>query len=90
MIAHYESSEGDPTIEILKDVAAALNVTVSYLVGESPQKLVRDELTPKLRKHVQKLQKLPPKDQKAVMRHLDGLAVQNGITIDEDEASKQE
>ena len=82
MIAHYESQDGDPTIQILKKIASALNVTVSYLVGESPQKLVKNELTPKLRRHVETLQKLPPKDQKAVMRHLDGLAVQNGIILE--------
>lgn len=79
MIAHYESAEGDPTIETLKKLAEALSVTVSYLTGESTQKAIKDELSPKVRRHLEKFQKLPPKDQKTVMRMVDGLAAENGV-----------
>jgi len=74
MIAHYESSEGDPTIDVLKNIAVALSVTVSYLVGESSQKLVREELTPKLRKNIEKIQSLQLKDQTKVFEYVDLLS----------------
>jgi len=80
MIAHYESSRGDPSIETLRILADALKVTVSYLTGESAQKGIKDELNPKLRRHLEKLQKLSPKDQQAVMRMVDGLAAQSNIS----------
>ncbi len=38
-------------------------------------------MTPSIRKHVDTLQKLPPKDQKVVMRMMEGLAIQNGVTV---------
>lgn len=79
MIAHYESAQGDPTIETLKKLAVALNVTVSYLTGESTQKVIKEEISPKVRRHLEKLQKLPLRDQKTVMRMVDGLAAENGV-----------
>jgi transcriptional regulator with XRE-family HTH domain len=80
MIAHYESADGDPTIETLKKMADALSVTVSYLTGESTQKAMPTIINPKLRRHLEKFQKLPLKDQKTVMRMVDGLAAENGTT----------
>jgi transcriptional regulator with XRE-family HTH domain len=79
MIAHYEGDTGVPPLHALTKIAEVLNVSVSYLLGESTQKMVKEEINPKLRKHIEKLQKLPSKDQIAVFRMVDGLSAQNGI-----------
>jgi transcriptional regulator with XRE-family HTH domain len=90
MIAHYESSRGDPSIETLRLLASALSVSVSYLTGESAQKSIKDELSPKLRRHIHKFQKLPPKDQKAVMRMVDALAAQSNISDADNDTSEED
>jgi transcriptional regulator with XRE-family HTH domain len=78
MIAHYEGDNGIPPLDSLSKIADVLNVTVSYLLGESTQKMIKDKISPKLRKHIEKIQKLPAGDQLAVFRMVDGLAAQNG------------
>ena len=77
MVANYESDSEGPVVERLTAIAQALNVTVSYLLGESTLKTIEPEVPPSLRKHVEKLRKLPPKDQKAAIRMIDALAAQN-------------
>jgi transcriptional regulator with XRE-family HTH domain len=77
MVANYESDSEGPVVERLTAIAQALNVTVSYLLGESTLKIIEPEVPPSLRKHVEKLRKLPPKDQKAAIRMIDALAAQN-------------
>lgn len=79
MVSFYEGDTQGPPVDIVVKIAKALNVTTSYLLGESPMKTIKDEMTPSIRKHVDTLQKLPQKDQKAVMRMIEGLAVQNGV-----------
>lgn len=80
MIAHYESDSGDPTIETLHKLAQALEVTVSYLTGESPLKAIKERISPKVRRHLETFQKLPVKDQHTIIRMVEGLAAQNGST----------
>ncbi len=82
MVANYESDSEGPVVERLSAIAQALNVTVSYLLGESTLKNIEPEVPPLLRKHVEKLKKLPPKDQKAAIRMIDALAAQNGVEND--------
>ena len=77
MIANYEGTSEGPTVERLSELAHALGVTVSYLLGESTQKNIEPEIPPALRKHVDKLKNLSPKDQKAAIRMIDALAAQN-------------
>jgi transcriptional regulator with XRE-family HTH domain len=79
VIAFYEGNHNGPEPDLLKKIASALNVTVSYLLGESILKNIEPEVPPSLRKHVDKLKKLPPKDQKTAIRMIDALAAQNGI-----------
>ena len=78
VIAFYEGDHAGPTPELLQKMAAGLRVTVSYLLGESTQKIIEPEVPAALRKHVDKLKNLPPKDQKAAVRMIDALAAQNG------------
>jgi len=80
MIANYEGLSEGPTIERISEIARVLGVTASYLLGESTLKNIKPEVPPSLRKHVDKLKKLPSKDQKTAIRMIDALAAQNGIT----------
>ncbi|RKY11109.1 MAG: hypothetical protein DRP52_06385 [Planctomycetota bacterium] len=80
MVSFYEGDTQGPPVDVVIKIAKALNVTTSYLLGESPMKTIKEDMPPSIRKHVKTLQKLPPKDQKAVMRMIEGLAVQNGVT----------
>ena len=77
MIANYEGTSEGPTVERLTELAQALGVTVSYLLGESTQKNIEPEVPPTLRKHIDKLKSLPHKDQKTAIRMIDALAAQN-------------
>jgi transcriptional regulator with XRE-family HTH domain len=79
MVANYEGLSDGPTVERVSELAHALGVTVSYLLGESTLKNIEPEVPPSLRKHVEKLKKLPAKDQKTAIRMIDALAAQNGI-----------
>lgn len=71
MIAHYEGDNGVPPLDSLIKIAEALNVTVSYLLGESTQKTIKGEMCLKMRKQIEKLQKLPPKEQKTIFNMIE-------------------
>jgi transcriptional regulator with XRE-family HTH domain len=82
MISHYEGDPPDgPPLSTLSKIAEVLNVTVSYLLGESTQKTIKDSVDPKLRNYVLMLQKLPPSDRKVALRNIETLAKDNGIEI---------
>jgi transcriptional regulator with XRE-family HTH domain len=78
VIAFYEGDSQGPPVDLLKRFSEALTVTTSYLLGESPQKLIKEEIRPVLRKHLEKLQKLSPKEQKKVVEYTDLLTSANG------------
>ena len=81
MISYYERDVNGPPVLLLKKIANVLGVTASYLLGESPLKItINEEIKPQLKKAVQKLQKLPLKDQKTIIRMVDAFAVQSKIT----------
>jgi transcriptional regulator with XRE-family HTH domain len=86
VVAFYEGDTEGPPPDLLKKIADALGVTVSYLVGESPIKQVGVDLKPTVRRYVSKLQKLPQKQQQTAFRIIDALAAESGIATDtEDE-----
>jgi len=90
MIAHYESSEGDPSITTLKKLADALDVTVSYLVGESPMKNVSlDDARPALKKDIERLKMLPRKDQRTVSNTIAGLHAKNQLQASREHRKKR-
>jgi transcriptional regulator with XRE-family HTH domain len=82
MVANYEGDSEGPAVERLTAIAQALNVTVSYLLGESTQKSTEPEVPATLRKHVEKLKNLPPKEQKTIF-HMIELATRNGNEVHE-------
>ncbi|MDG5817127.1 helix-turn-helix transcriptional regulator [Chitinispirillales bacterium ANBcel5] len=69
MVANYEGNSEGPSVERLEDIAKALNVTVSYLLGESTLKTVKEDISPNIRKHIEVLKELPQKDQKKVLEY---------------------
>jgi transcriptional regulator with XRE-family HTH domain len=78
VIAFYEGDHAGPTPELLQKMTAGLNVPVSHLLGQKPIQDIKETIKPSLRKYIDTLQKLPPKDQKAAIRMIDALAAQNG------------
>ncbi len=63
---------------MLKKIAAALNVSASYLLGESPLKTtVKDEIDPALKKPFEVLQSLPKKQQRTAVSMIDALAAKS-------------
>lgn len=72
MISHYEGkAEEGPPLNTLSRIAEALNVSVSYLLGESTQKALGSEISPHLRKYVKELELLPPKELKTILNMIE-------------------
>lgn len=79
MISHYEGrAQEGPPLQTVTQIAAALNVTVSYLLGESPLKSIKSDISPHLRKHVQALEQLPTKEQKTILNMIEIASKNNG------------
>jgi transcriptional regulator with XRE-family HTH domain len=75
MVSHYEGDAPEaPPLSTITRIAEILNVTVSYLLGESTSKGIKEESIPGFKKHLKILQNLPPKDQKKVLEYADLLA----------------
>jgi transcriptional regulator with XRE-family HTH domain len=79
MVSRYEGDFSGPPMDTLARIAQALDVTVSYLLGESTQKIIKDDISPNLRKHVNTLKKLPPKEQKTILNMIEIAAAKNNI-----------
>jgi transcriptional regulator with XRE-family HTH domain len=77
MISRYEGTYPGPSLEILEDIAKALNVTASYLLGESVFKKIEDDIKPLYRQHIENLQKLPPSKQKHAIEMVEAWASKN-------------
>ncbi len=72
MVTYYETNEMGPPLEILKRMAKALDVTVAYLVDESPLKIPKDDdVSPTVRKHIETLKKLPLQEQKPIFHMIE-------------------
>jgi transcriptional regulator with XRE-family HTH domain len=77
MVSRYEGDFAGPPMDTLTRLAQALNVTVSYLLGESTLKVIKDDVKPNLRKHINTLQELPPKEQKTILNMIEIAAAKN-------------
>jgi transcriptional regulator with XRE-family HTH domain len=76
MISYYERDENGPPIALLKKISAALNVTSSYLLGESTLKVtIKDDVDPTLKKPIETLQALPRNDKKNAINMIEALAL---------------
>lgn len=73
VIAYYEAQSAQPPGALLVDLARALKVSTDELLGVKP---ISDKLSPKtarLLKRLQRIEELPPADQRAVLKLLDAM-----------------
>jgi len=73
VIAYYEQQDAQPPGAMLVDLARALRVTMDELLGLKPTKEKTSPRTARLLKRLQKVEKLPPSDQRVVLKLVDGL-----------------
>lgn len=76
VMSHYEKGEIRIPAETLLRIAEILKVSIYELLGRASS--TRSPTDRRLWKIVQKLESLPRRDQKAVMRYIDLLAQANG------------
>jgi transcriptional regulator with XRE-family HTH domain len=77
-ISYYENEGGLPTVLLLGGLAGALGVTTDELLGLKPTK-VQDSLKKRrLWKRLQRIESLPERDQRAVIRLINSLVASNG------------
>lgn len=73
VIAYYETETTQPPGALLVDFARALHVTTDALLGLKP---ISEQLAPKtarLLKRLQRIEELPPADQRAVLKLVDAM-----------------
>jgi transcriptional regulator with XRE-family HTH domain len=74
-ISYYECEGGNPDLDVIAQLAKALNVTTDHLLGTKAQpRIDSPALDPEARRYwrrFQQLMQLPEKDQRAVFRTLD-------------------
>ena len=80
VIAYYESDGAQPPGPLLVEFARVLRVSADELLGIKP---LKDKTTPKaarLRNRLQRIEKLPPADQRTVLKFVDALCENRGLT----------
>ncbi len=73
VIAYYEADGAQPPGAMLVDLAKTLRVSTDQLLGLKPPKEKRSPRTARLLKRLQKVEQLPPADQRVVLKLVDGL-----------------
>jgi transcriptional regulator with XRE-family HTH domain len=78
VIAYYEADGAQPPGAMLVDLARALRVSTDQLLGLKPAKEKTSPRTARLLKRLQKIEALPPADQRTVLKILDSLLTTHG------------
>jgi hypothetical protein len=73
VIAYYETETTQPPGALLVDLARALKVTTDELLGLTPLSARTSPKTARLLKRLQRIEELPPADQRAVLKLVDAL-----------------
>jgi transcriptional regulator with XRE-family HTH domain len=73
VITYYEQEDAQPPGAMLVELAQALRVSSDQLLGLKPPKDKTSPRTARLIKRLQKIEKLPPTDQRVVLKMVDGL-----------------
>jgi transcriptional regulator with XRE-family HTH domain len=73
VIAYYEGDEAQPPGAMLVDLAKTLKVTSDELLGIKPLKEKASPKKARLLKRLEKVDELPPADQRAVLKFVDAL-----------------
>lgn len=71
IIGKYEREEVKPTIDVVKNIAAALDTTVGYLLGESKKQDVLKDTA--MLKRLNDIAGFPDEDKKHILYTLDAL-----------------
>ena len=77
-ISYYENEGGLPTVLLLGGLARALGVTTDELLGLKPTKLQDSPQKRRLWKRLQRIESLPERDQRAVIRLINSLVASSG------------
>jgi transcriptional regulator with XRE-family HTH domain len=77
-ISYYENEDGVPTVVLLGSLARVLGVTTDELLGLKPIKLQDSPQKRRLWKRLQRIESLPERDQRAVIRLINSLVASNG------------
>lgn len=77
-ISYYENEGGLPTVLLLGNLARVLGVTTDELLGLKPTKLQDSPQKRRLWKRLQRIESLPERDQRAVIRLINSLGASNG------------
>jgi hypothetical protein len=77
---YYEQDGAQPPGAMLADLAKKLRVTADELLGLKPVKNKTSPKTARLLKRLQRIELLPPADQRAVLKYLDALLASRGKT----------
>ncbi len=81
VLAYYEKDGSQPPGPMLIELANVLKVSVDELLGRKPVKEAPDPKTARLFKRLQRIQELPPLDQRAILKVLDALLTKHEITM---------
>jgi transcriptional regulator with XRE-family HTH domain len=77
-ISYYENEDGLPTVALLGSLTRVLGVTSDELLGLKPVKVQDSPQKRRLWKRLQRIESLPERDQRAVVRLINSLVTSNG------------
>lgn len=79
VITYYENESAQPPGALLVDLAKALRVSTDEILGLKPMKEKTSAKTARLLKRLQRVERLPPADQRAVLKLVDALCETRGL-----------
>lgn len=79
VVAYHESEGAQPPGALLVDLAQALEVTADEILGIEPLREKVSAKQARIRKRLQRVEKLPIADQRAVLKFVDALVESRGI-----------
>lgn len=71
VIAYYEGETKYPPTHLIVPLSKALNVTTDELLGVKPTKDKSHSQSPKLQRRMNKIEQLPPSQQRALLQTID-------------------
>jgi len=80
VIAYYETNGAQPPGALLAELARVLEVSADELLGLKPTKQTMSPKKARLRKRLEKIEQLPPSDQRAVLKFVDSLCNSRGVS----------
>lgn len=79
VIVYYEADGAQPPGALLAELARTLNTSADELLGLKPVKNITSPKTARLRNRLHRVERLPPGDQRAVLKLVDALCENRGL-----------